>query len=164
MMLPIISALLAFVAGLFQSRASLCLEHLALRHQPRLRPTDRLFWAWLSRLWPGWLDALAFVQPQTVIAWQRQRFRDHWRRLSQQGKPGRPTIAKEVRNKPRHNSLATGGELTRPCLLDISSTSHQSRTVHSMRPSMYRSQDMQIRGVTPIQHGRPRSPLTETKL
>jgi len=32
-MLPVISALLAFVAGLFRSRAALCLEHLALRHQ-----------------------------------------------------------------------------------------------------------------------------------
>jgi hypothetical protein len=32
-MFPIISALLAFVASLFRSRASLCLEHLALRHQ-----------------------------------------------------------------------------------------------------------------------------------
>jgi hypothetical protein len=59
-MLPVISALLAFVVGLFRSRASLCLEHVALRHQlavyqqtiarPRLRSTDRLFWAWLSRL------------------------------------------------------------------------------------------------------------------
>jgi transposase InsO family protein len=106
-MLPIISALLAFVAALFQSRAALYLEHLALRHQlavyqqtvarPRLRPTDRLFWAWLSRIWPGWAEALAFVQPCTVIAWQQQRFRDHWRRVSQQGTPGRPTIAKEVR-------------------------------------------------------------------
>ena len=107
-MLPVISALLAFVAGLFRSRASLCLEHLALRHQlavykrtvdrPRLRSTDRVLWAWLARLWPGWRDALAFVQPCTVIAWQRQRFRDHWRRLSQHGTPGRPTIAKEVRH------------------------------------------------------------------
>jgi hypothetical protein len=60
-MLSVISALLACVAGLFRSRASLCLEHLALRHQlaiykqtvhrPRLHATDRLFWAWLSRLW-----------------------------------------------------------------------------------------------------------------
>ena len=51
LMFPIISALLAFVASLFRSRASLCLEHLALRHQlvvykqtvsrPRLRWTDR---------------------------------------------------------------------------------------------------------------------------
>jgi putative transposase len=106
-MLPVISALLAFVAGFFRSRASLHLEHLALRHQlavyqqtvdrPRLRSTDRLFWAWLSRLWSGWQEALAFVQPRTVIAWQRKHFRDHWRRLSQRGKPGRPTIAQEVR-------------------------------------------------------------------
>jgi putative transposase len=32
-----------------------------------------------------------------VIAWQQQRFRDHWRRLSEQGKPGRPAVAREVR-------------------------------------------------------------------
>jgi putative transposase len=106
-MLPVISALLACVVGLFRPRASLCLEHLALRHQlaiyqqtvrrPRLHATDRLCWAWLSRLWPAWQDALVFVQPRTVIAWQRQRFRDHWRQLSQPGRPGRPTIAKDVR-------------------------------------------------------------------
>ena len=103
-MLPVISALLAFVTGVFRARASLCLEHVALRHQlavykqtvhyPRLHATDRLFWAWLSWLWPGWRDALAFVQPRTVIAWQRQRFRDHWRQLSQPGTPGRPAVAR----------------------------------------------------------------------
>jgi hypothetical protein len=67
-------------------------------HRPWLRPTDRLFWAWLARLWPGWQGALAFVQPRTVIAWQRKRFQDHWRWLSQSGKPGRPGIAKDVRD------------------------------------------------------------------
>ena len=51
-------------------------------YRPRLRPTDRLFWAWLSRFWSRWQAALAFVQPRTVIAWQRKRFQDHWRRLS----------------------------------------------------------------------------------
>jgi len=91
-MLPILSALLVFIASLLRSRISLSLENVALRHQlavykhtvhrPRLRPTDRLFWVWLSRLWSGWQEALAFVQPRTVIAWQRQRFRDHWCRLS----------------------------------------------------------------------------------
>jgi putative transposase len=105
---PVFSALLAFVAAWFRSRAALHLEHLALRHQlavykqtiarPRLRATDRLFWVWLSRLWSRWQSALAFVQPHTVVAWQRQRFRDHWRRLSQRGTPGRPTIAQEVRD------------------------------------------------------------------
>jgi putative transposase len=90
-MLPVMSALLAFVTGLFRSRASLCLEHLALRHQlavyqqtvarPRLRSTDRMFWGWLSWFWRGWPKAVVFVQPRTVIAWQQQRFRHHWRRL-----------------------------------------------------------------------------------
>src|SRR5215510_9791428 len=65
--------------------------------RPRLRSTDRVLWASLSRLWPGRQEALAFVQPRTVIAWQKQRFRDHWRRLNQQGRPGRPAIAKEIR-------------------------------------------------------------------
>jgi putative transposase len=107
MMLPVVSVLLAFVTSFFRSQASLRLEHLALRHQiavykqtihrPRLCPSDRVFWAWLSQLWPGWQSALAFVQPHTVIAWQRKRFRDHWRRLSQQGTAGRPVLAKEVR-------------------------------------------------------------------
>ena len=105
---PVLSALLAFIASPFRSTASLRLENLALRHQvavykqsvhrPRLRPTDRLFWAWLSRLWPPWQHALAFAQPRTVITWQRKRFRDYWRRLSQSGRPGRPSIAKEVRD------------------------------------------------------------------
>jgi putative transposase len=113
---PVVAALLAFLCSLCRSRASLRLENLVLRHQlavykqsiprPRLRPTDRLFWAWLSHLWSGWYNALAFVQPQTVIAWQRKRFREHWRRLSQQGKPGRPAIAKDVQDLIRTMSQA----------------------------------------------------------
>lgn len=105
---PVLSAVLAFVASFLQSRQTLHLRILALQHQvavykqtvarPRLRPTDRLFWAWLSRLWPAWQSALAFVQPRTVIAWQHKRFREHWRRLSQRGTPGRPALAKEIRD------------------------------------------------------------------
>jgi len=85
---PVVSALLAFVVSLFQSRQGLHLRILALQHQvavykqtvhrPCLTPTDRLFWVWLSRLWPGWQGVLQFVQPRTVIAWQWKRFRDHW--------------------------------------------------------------------------------------
>lgn len=107
-MLPVVSALLACIVSLFRSAASLRLEHLALRHQvavyqrtihrPRLRPADRLLWVWLSRLWPGWQWALAFVQPRTVIAWQQKRFREYWRCLNQRETPGRPAIAEDVRN------------------------------------------------------------------
>jgi transposase InsO family protein len=107
-MLPPVSAvLLTCVPTLFRARATPYLENLALRHQlavyqqtvrrPRLRPTDRLFWVCLSRLWSGWQGALMFVQPRTVIAWQRKRFRTHWCRLSQRDRLGRPLIAKEVR-------------------------------------------------------------------
>jgi len=86
---------------------TLYLENLALRHQlavyqqtlhhPRVRPSDRVFWTCLSRLWAGWQEALAFVQPRTILAWHHQRFRDYWRGLSQRGTPGRPAMAKEVR-------------------------------------------------------------------
>jgi transposase InsO family protein len=144
---PIVSVLLASVFTWFRSRLSMQLELLALRHQvavykqsiprPKLRPTDRVLWAWLSRLWPRWQQALAFVQPRTVITWQKKRFRDHWRRLSQHGKPGRPAIAKEVRalvqdmwrSNPTWGSPRIVGEL-RKLGIDIAKS-----TVEKYRPS-----------------------------
>jgi putative transposase len=106
-MLSVIYALWAYLGSTFRSREALRLENMALRHQvavyqrtvrARPGPMDRLFWAWLARLWVGWQEALVVVQPRTILAWQRQRFRDHWRRMSQQRKPGRPGIATDVRN------------------------------------------------------------------
>jgi putative transposase len=107
---PVVTALLACVVSLFQSPQTLHLRILALQHQvsvykrtvsrPRLCPSDRLFWSWLSRLWLGWQDALQFVQPRTVIAWQKKRFRAYWRRLSQHRQPGRPSIASVARSSP----------------------------------------------------------------
>ena len=55
--------------------------------RPRTRVADRLLWAWLSRPCSGWRNALVFVKPSTVIAWQRRMFRDYWARLSR----ARPT-------------------------------------------------------------------------
>jgi hypothetical protein len=46
------------------------------------------------------------VQPRTVIAWQRRRFRAHWTRLSQHAAPGRPGLAKELRDLIRTMSSA----------------------------------------------------------
>jgi transposase InsO family protein len=92
------------------------IEVLALRHQlavyqragrrPQLGPADRILWAWLSRAWAGWREALVFVQPQTVIAWQQKRFRDYWTRLSRRGRVGRPQVAKEIRDLIRKMSAA----------------------------------------------------------
>ena len=111
-----LATLLSMTTGIFRSRASLQIEILALRHQlgvyhrtrrrPRLRPRDRVFWSWLSRVWSGWREALVIVQPETVIAWRRGRFREYWRRLSRSGKPGRPSTPKEIRDLIRRMSMA----------------------------------------------------------
>ncbi len=108
--------LLTTVASAFHTRASLRLENLALRHQltvyqrsavkPRIQSVDRVFWSWLSRVWSGWRGALAFVQPRTIITWQRKRFRDHWARLSEKRKPGRPPVSPEIRQLIRRMSKA----------------------------------------------------------
>jgi len=87
---------------LVASRARLAAENLALRQQlvvykrkrprPSLRNRDRLFWALLSRIWPNWRTALLVVKPDTVIRWQKKRFREFWYRRSRRGRPGRPRI------------------------------------------------------------------------
>jgi len=108
--------LFSLLSGVLRSRASLQIENLALRHQlavlrrtrrrPRIRSSDRIFWSWLSRLWPGWRAALVIVQPETVIAWRRQRFREYWTKLSRSGKPGRPSVPRDVRDLIRRMSSA----------------------------------------------------------
>jgi putative transposase len=85
-MLIFSTTLLASLAAIFRSRASLGLENLALRHQigvlyrsaakrPKLTSGDRLLWICLSRLWRDWRSALAIVKPETVVAWHRAAFR-----------------------------------------------------------------------------------------
>ncbi len=144
------SALMAYIISRFQSHEFLRLENMALHHQlviyqqtikrPKLSPADRLFWAYLSRIWPRWRGALEFVQPRTVLAWQKKRFRDYWRRLSQNGKPGRPPISKEIRelirdmwrSNPTWGSPRIVGELRK---LDI----HVAKsTVEKYRPKRYK--------------------------
>ena len=112
----VLPALIAWIASTFRSRADMQLEILALRHQlavyqrtpnrPRLRPGDRILWSWIAQIWSEWRCALVIVQPSTIVAWQRRRFRDHWRKLCQSGKPGRPPIPREVRDLIRRMSTA----------------------------------------------------------
>ena len=151
-MRPLLVALLTFLTTLLRSRLALQLEIVALRHQvavyqrsvsrPRLHVTDRLFWVWLSRLWSGWQHALAFVQPRTVLAWQKQRFRDHWRRLSQRGKPGRPAVSQEVRvliqdmwrSNPTWGSPRIVGELQK-LGIDMAKSTVEKYRPRSRKPS-----------------------------
>jgi putative transposase len=53
----------------------------------------------LSRGWGGWRDPLLGVKADTVIRWQRERFRRFWARLShpKRRRQGRPATAAEIR-------------------------------------------------------------------
>jgi hypothetical protein len=88
----------------------LLFEIIALRHQlglyrrtvgkekvkPKIRDRDRILWIWLSKLWSGWQECLYFVQPETIIRWERKRFTRFWRQRSEtQRRAGRPRISKE---------------------------------------------------------------------
>ncbi len=105
-MTELIKPYMGFLAAVLKSRARLQAENLALRHQlcvykrnlkrPKVKPADRILWSLLARAWTGWKDALVFVKPDTVIRWQRKRFKAHWRKLCQSGEPGRPPVAGEV--------------------------------------------------------------------
>src|SRR5713226_7133012 len=115
-MSTVISALLATLSSVCRTRAVLQLEILGLRHQlgvlrrssrkrPRLTPTDRILWAWLSRVWLDWPAALVIVKPETVIAWHRQGFRLFWTWKSRR-RAGRPTVPADVRTLIRTMSEA----------------------------------------------------------
>ncbi len=106
-MVRLIQFILTLVTTSVRSRLALQAENAALRNQfflylksgqtPRIRPADRLLWCFIAKYWAGWREALYFVQPRTVTTWQKKRFRDYWRALSQSARPGRPRISGELR-------------------------------------------------------------------
>jgi hypothetical protein len=64
-------------------RLDLLLEFIVLRHQlavlqrtrtrrPCFRPSERLFWLFLSRWWANWQRSLIIVQPATILRWRRR--------------------------------------------------------------------------------------------
>ena len=103
MMAGMITLILTGLLRGLRTRRALGLENLALRHQlavlqraaprPRLRPSDRLVWVLLYRLWSGWADALAFVKPETVIRWHRTGFKLFWNWNSRRKGLGRPPVS-----------------------------------------------------------------------
>ncbi len=104
------------VVGLFRSRASLQAEILTLRHQlnvlRRKSPKrltfsnlDRLVFASFYRFAPRVMNALAIVEPETVIRWHRAGFRSFWRWKSRR-RGGRPKVPLEIRQLIREMSWA----------------------------------------------------------
>jgi hypothetical protein len=90
-------------------RLDLLLEFIVLRHQlavlqrtgtrrPCLRPSERLFWVFLSRWWANWQRGLIIVQPATVLRWRRRGFWAIWGSGScRRWRGGRPKMSGEVR-------------------------------------------------------------------
>ncbi len=71
----------------------------AKREKPKTR-TDltRSFLVALNKTWSKWRDALIIVKPETVIDWQKRRFKKFWTKKSVKNKkPGRPSITPEIR-------------------------------------------------------------------
>src|SRR5262245_43735511 len=89
------------------SSLAVAIENTALRMQiaafqrekkrPLLTNFDRVFWIILHRLWSDWRHPLMYVQADTVVRWQRERFRRFWARRSKPRRRGRPGTAAELR-------------------------------------------------------------------
>jgi putative transposase len=98
-----------FVRLLLSGHQAVAIENAALRMQiaafqrkrkrPLLTTLDRVFWITLRTLWSDWRHPLLYVQADTVVRWQRERFRRFWARLSkpQRRRRGRPGTAAELR-------------------------------------------------------------------
>jgi putative transposase len=106
-MILLLLHLLRLLPFLLGGRRQLALENLALRHQlavykrtvtrPRLRRTDRLFWIGLARVWAGWKHSLVMVTPDTVLRWQRRRFRN----IGRSSLAAHPAVARTSTPKSR---------------------------------------------------------------
>ena len=121
--------MLGLLLGLFRlvwlfgkGHQAVVLENLALRQQlsvckrrhkrPRLVGRDRWFWIALSVVWKEWRRALCMVHPDTVVRWQRKRFRRYWAQLSNRSaRTGRPPVSSQIRTLIR--TLAQANPLWR---------------------------------------------------
>jgi putative transposase len=90
-----------------RSKSELVLENALLRQQlavlrrqiqrPKLSWRDRALIILLASKLRSWKQALAIVQPDTVLRWHRDLFRRIWKRKTRSGKkPGRPPLAEEI--------------------------------------------------------------------
>src|SRR5437773_2663099 len=105
-MVTLLLRLLRLLPLLCGAHRHVALENLALRHRLavykktvtrlKVHRSDRLFWVALSRVWAGWRQALVIVSPNTVLRWQKRRFREHWTKLSGRPTRGRPPINPEI--------------------------------------------------------------------
>jgi hypothetical protein len=115
-MIAFLILFIRIVISPFKTKARLEAEIIMLRHQlnvlrrrvppkPRLAVADRLLFVWLYRLFPSVLNAIAIVQPETIVRWHRAGFRHYWRWKSR-ARGGRPKVPTEIQRLIREMSLA----------------------------------------------------------
>jgi transposase InsO family protein len=82
-----------------ESQLAMYKRRIEQKNQPRPRFTQvfRLLWVLLSRLWDQWHQMAHLMQPATVKRWHTRAFRLYWRWKSRR-RPGRPPVAKEMRD------------------------------------------------------------------
>src|SRR5258708_7798025 len=113
-MIAFLGLVLHVLVSPFKTQARLEAEIIMLRHQlnvlrrrvpskPKLATADRLLFIGLYRLFPCVLNAVAIVQPETIIRWHRAGFRLCWRRKSR-AHDGRPRVPMEIRPLLRERS------------------------------------------------------------
>jgi len=116
------------LSDLTHSRPDLIVENVLLRQQliilkrqvkrPQLSNPDRIRLVLLSHFTKFWKQTLHIIQPDTLLSWHRNLFRNDWRRKSQ----GRPRVASEtitlIRRMVKENKL-WGAERIRGELLKL---------------------------------------------
>jgi putative transposase len=103
----LILSVFRFVRLLLSGHQAVAIENAALRMQlaafqrqrkrPLLTNFDRVFWIALRKLWSDWRRPLMYVQADTAVRWQRERFRRFWAQLSKPCRRGRPGTTIELR-------------------------------------------------------------------
>jgi len=111
-----IRSFLCSLRSAVKTRRGLALENLALRQQlaalhqavkrPRLSEGDRGCWVLLRRIWTDWDRLLVIVTPETVVRWHRAGFRCYWAWKHRRRRPGRASVASQIRELIRNISTA----------------------------------------------------------
>src|SRR6266487_6545304 len=91
-------------------------KQLALYQERHVKPrrttsATRLALVWLSR-WFDWRQALAVVQPATLLRWHREGFRLFWRRKSRPGRPPIPADLQALMRRMARENPTWGQERT----------------------------------------------------
>lgn len=91
---------------LLRNKKEVAFENLILRQQlgmylvkkqkPDISDIDRSMLVAIMRVFSKWRNSLIAVKPETLISWQRKRFRTYWRKISKRNCQGRRRISREI--------------------------------------------------------------------